>query len=103
MEIEQTKQEEQDSDDVPAATPEPSDDETDEEEETALPSRAKSSETLRAGSIAKGSQEEVQGEGKPPPKRELPFGRPVTRSKQPEKQPSPAAEDDDDDTEDEEL
>jgi hypothetical protein len=103
MEIDQAKEEEQqDSDEVPAATPDPSDDDTDEEDSAVLPSRAKSSETLRAGSMAKASKEEPQLDGNPPPKRELPFGRRATRSRQPEKKPAPAAEDDED-TEDEEL
>jgi hypothetical protein len=38
----------------------------------------------------------------PPPRRELPFGRPGTRSKTVEKQPSPPAEEEDDETEDDE-
>ncbi|KAF1918204.1 hypothetical protein BDU57DRAFT_514844 [Ampelomyces quisqualis] len=103
MEIDQAKQEEQDSDDALAATPEPSDDETDEEEDTALPSRAKSSDTPRASSVGRRSKEEPQNHGNPPPKRELPFGRPAARSRQPEKPPLPVAEDEADDTEDEEL
>ncbi|OAL01651.1 hypothetical protein IQ06DRAFT_292499 [Phaeosphaeriaceae sp. SRC1lsM3a] len=102
MEIDQAKEGEQDSDEATAATPEPSDDETDEEESVAPPTRAKSSETLRASSVAKASKDEPPTDGRPPPKRELPFGRPVTRGKKPEKQPSPAV-DDDEDTEDEEL
>ena len=100
MEIDQAKEEEQDSDEAPAATPDPSDDETD-EESVAPTIRAKSSETLRAKSVGKASQEEPPSEGRPPPKRDLPFGRPATRGKKPEKQPSPEV--DDEDTEDEEL
>jgi hypothetical protein len=103
MEIDQAKvEEQQDSDEVPAATPDPSDDETDEEDSAVSSARAKSSETLRASSVAKASKEEPLIDGKPPPKRELPFGRPATRSRQPEKQPTPAIEDDED-TEEEEL
>lgn len=102
MEIDQAKEEEQEGDEAPAATPDPSDDETDAEEIVAPSVRAKS-ETLRASSIAKTSKEEVHSDGNPPPKRELPFGRPATRSKRPEKQPSPAAEDEDDVTDDKEL
>ncbi|KAH3915235.1 hypothetical protein HBH56_086130 [Parastagonospora nodorum] len=95
--------EEPDSDDAPAATPEASEDETDEEEATAPSVRAKSSETLGANS-AKASQEGAKSSDKPPPKRELPFGRPATRSKPSEKKPEPAVGDDDEDaTDDEEL
>lgn len=92
MEIDQAKEEEQDE-----ATPEPSDDETDGEADEVM-----SSQTLRSGSVAKvtGKKEESKSDGKPPPKRELPFGRPATR-KAPAKEPSPV--EDDDDTEDEEL
>jgi hypothetical protein len=103
MEIDQAEAEEQqDSDEMPAATPDPSDDETDEEDSAVSSARAKSSATLRASSVAKASKEEVRIDGKPPPQRELPFGRPATRSRQPKKQPAPAAEEDED-TEDEEL
>jgi hypothetical protein len=103
MEIDQAKAEEQqDSDGAPAATPDPSDDETDEEDVAIPPARAKSSETLRASSVATAAKEEPRIDGKPPPKRELPFGRPATRSRQSEKQPEPAA-DEDEDTDDEEL
>ncbi|KAH4069412.1 hypothetical protein HBH98_015150 [Parastagonospora nodorum] len=95
--------EEPDSDDAPAATPEASEDETDEEEATVPSVRAKSLETLGANS-AKASQEEAKSSDKPPPKRELPFGRPATRSKPSEKKPEPAVGDDDEDaTDDEEL
>ncbi|KAH7411747.1 hypothetical protein DE146DRAFT_253819 [Phaeosphaeria sp. MPI-PUGE-AT-0046c] len=102
MEIDQAKEEEQDSDEAPAATPDLSDDETDEEESAAPPTRGRSSETLRDSSVAKASKEEPPTDGRPPPKRELPFGRPATRGKKPEKQPSPGLVDDED-TEDEEL
>jgi hypothetical protein len=93
MEIDQAKEEEQDE--VPAATPDPSDDETDEEDVAPqLPG------ILRSSS-AKATKE---SEGGPPPKRELPFGQQTIRTKQPEKQlPSAADEDDDEDAEDEEL
>ncbi|KAH7073686.1 hypothetical protein BKA63DRAFT_472073 [Paraphoma chrysanthemicola] len=95
IEIDQAKEEEQDED-LPEATPEQSDEETDEEENAALP-RAKSSETLGSSQAAK---EEAENDGRPPPKRELPFGRPATRSKQAEKRsPSPAEEDETDDEE----
>lgn len=78
IEMKQAKEEEQESD---AATPDPSDDETDEEEAAA-----------------------TRSDGNPPPKRELPFGRPATRSKQPAEESSPPpAMDEDEDTEDEEL
>jgi hypothetical protein len=105
MEIDQAKVEEQDSDEAPTATPDPSDDETDEEDIAVPSTRAKSSETLRGSSVAKASNEEPKIDGKPPPKRELPFGRPATRSRQPEKPSPPAPEDNDDDdaTDDEEL
>jgi hypothetical protein len=94
MEIDQAKEEEQDE--VPGATPDPSDDETDKEDNVApqLPG------ILRSSS-AKATKE---SEGGPPPKRELPFGQQTIRTKQPEKQlPSAADEDDDEDAEDEEL
>jgi hypothetical protein len=91
-------------DEAPSTTPDASDDETDEDESAALPVREKSSETLRASSVAQVSKEDPPSEGNPPPKRELPFGRRATRSKQPEKQPSPPPPpDDDEDTDDEEL
>ncbi|KAJ4369578.1 hypothetical protein N0V83_005340 [Neocucurbitaria cava] len=108
MEIDQAKTEEQDDDEVPEpTTPDRSDDETDaEDEDVALPTRAKSSETARPSSVAKGSDDEaVVSEGVPPP-RLLPFGRPATRSKDAEKKPAtPGGDDDDDDdeTDDEEL
>jgi hypothetical protein len=105
MEIDEAKVEEQDSDEALAATPDPSDDETDEEDVPAPSIRAKSSETLRASSVAKTSKEDPKINGKPPPKRELPFGRPATRSRQPEKPslPAPETDNDDDATDDEEL
>jgi hypothetical protein len=105
MEIDQAKAEEQDSDGVQAATPDPSDDETDEEEDSAAPSaREKSSATLRSSSAAQASKKELQTDGNPPPKRELPFGRPATRSKQSQKQLSPPVDEDGDEgTDDEEL
>jgi hypothetical protein len=105
MEIDQVKTEEQqDSDEAPAATPDPSDDETDEEDVVIPPARVKSSETLRASSLARATKEESRLDGNPPPKRQLPFGRPATRSRQPDKQPSFAVdEDEDSEDEDEEL
>ncbi|KAF1844957.1 uncharacterized protein K460DRAFT_336754 [Cucurbitaria berberidis CBS 394.84] len=105
MEIDQAKTEEQDDEDAPEpTTPDPSDDETDAEDEHVAPrTRAKSSETARSSSAAKGSKGEEPGsEGVPPP-RSLPFGRLTTRSKDGEKKPPPPAGDDDDETEDEEL
>jgi hypothetical protein len=99
MEIDQAKEEEQDDDELPAATPEPSDDETDEEDNAAPQPRQKSSETLRSGSQA--AKDEPQSDGHPPPKRELPFGRPATRSKPPEERPSPPANEDDEADEEE--
>jgi hypothetical protein len=104
MDIDEAKAEEQDSDEATAATPNASDDETDEDESAAPPVQEESSETLRASSVAQVSKEDPLSEGHPPPKRELPFGRPSTRSKQPAKQPSPPSDDDDDeDSGDEEL
>ncbi|KAF2033555.1 hypothetical protein EK21DRAFT_58594 [Setomelanomma holmii] len=98
MEIDEAKVEEQD-DEEPAHTPDPSDDETDGEETAAPQAREKSPETLRSSSVV--AKEESQTDGKPPPKRELPFGRPATRSNQLEQPSSPAKEDDE--TDDEEL
>jgi hypothetical protein len=105
MEVDQAKTEEQqDSDEAPSATPDPSDDETDEEDVLIPPARMQSSGTLRASSVAKATKEESRLDGIPPPKRQLPFGRPATRSRQPEKQPSLAVEEDEDsEDEDEEL
>ncbi|KAF2826523.1 hypothetical protein CC86DRAFT_370489 [Ophiobolus disseminans] len=103
METNQVKDEEQDSD---AATPDPSDDETDEEEAAAPSLLEKPSETVTSSPVAQAAKAkgEVNSDGNPPPKRELPFGRPATRSKQPAKEPSPRPPvGDDDDTEDEEL
>ncbi|KAH8716821.1 hypothetical protein GQ44DRAFT_829688 [Phaeosphaeriaceae sp. PMI808] len=110
MEIDEAKQEDQTDDELPAATPDPSDDETDEEETATSPpqltTRKKLSETLSSGLVAQASRVESESEGHPPPKRELPFGRPATRSKQPQKQPSPTVDEEDeaeDEDEDEEL
>lgn len=92
---ERVKEEEQE-DVNEEATPEPSDAETDDEE-------AKSTApSIRSSSASQADTEKPQSDGKPPPKRELPFGRPATRSQPPAREPSPAA-DEDDDTEDEEL
>ena len=98
MEIDQAKDEEQASDE---ATPDPSDDETD-EEDTILPVREKLSARTSSSSVVPAAKEEAKSDGNPPPKRELPFGRPGTRSKQTTKEPSPPAGEEDD-TEDEEL
>ncbi|CAO2648191.1 Nn.00g074580.m01.CDS01 [Neocucurbitaria sp. VM-36] len=105
MEIDQAKSEEQDDDEVPEpTTPDRSDDETEaEEEDVALPTRAKSSETARSASVAKGSKDDApESEGVPPP-RSLPFGRPATRSKEAESKHSKHDGDEDDETDEEEL
>ncbi|KAI4923887.1 hypothetical protein J4E85_008044 [Alternaria conjuncta] len=110
MEIDLAKVEEQDDEEMPEPmTPEQSDNETDEEDEPAPRPRGRSSETLRASSVAQSSKSEAtQSKGVPPP-RALPFQKRMTRSKDVLKQPSPAAataaddDDDDDETDDEEL
>ena len=109
MEIDQAKVEEQDDEEMPEPmTPEQSDNETDEENEPAPHPRGRSSETLRATSIAQSSNSEATASKGAPPPRTLPFQKRMTRSKDVEKQPSPAAataanDDDDDETDDEEL
>ena len=107
MEVDEAKVEEQDEESGPgAATPDrTSDDETEDEDgpggktpaPPALRTREKSSGPARSSSKAATLEEA----GPPPPRRELPFGRPATRSKPARKQPAPPAEDDE--TEDEEL
>ncbi|KAF2118928.1 hypothetical protein BDV96DRAFT_487682 [Lophiotrema nucula] len=105
MEIDESKEEEQqasDSDNAGAATPDRNtDDETEDEDEgpsrTALLINAKSSQ-------AASQKEKVEEARVKPPTRELPFGRPGTRSKPAtQSQPPPAPEDDDDETDDDEL
>jgi hypothetical protein len=97
MEVDEAKAEEQDEDSEPgAATPDrASDDETEDEDGPAL---ERTSRPVRSTSKSI-SLEDV---GPPPPRRELPFGRPpATRTRAGQKQPTPPVEDDE--TEDEEL
>lgn len=110
MEIDQAKVEERDDEEMPEpVTPNQSDDETDEDDDPAPHTRARSSETVRSNSgVAHGSKAEAaaaETKGVPPP-RALPFTKKamVTRSKDVKKQPfPPPASDEDDETEDEEL
>jgi hypothetical protein len=111
MEIDESKAEERDDESGPeAATPDRSDDdETEDEGESGgnAPARRsstfKSTETPGEKAAVAQSLKPASTRVDPPPKRELPFGRPATRN-QVQKQPSPAADDDDDaETEDEEL
>jgi hypothetical protein len=102
MEIDEPKVEEVDEvedDSGPgAATPDRSDDETEDEDED-LDSPV--SEPLRVTpTVAQAPQDEVKV---PPPRRELPFGRPNTRSKPAAAKPAPAAAEDSETGEDEEL
>jgi hypothetical protein len=92
MEIDE-KAEEQDEESEPeAATPDRnSDAETEDEDEAPQISKAASS--------APPTKVDAKSAEAVPPRRELPFGRPATRSKPAAKQPSPAEEDDE--TEDE--
>jgi hypothetical protein len=101
MEIDQAKVEEQDEDEAPEpVTPDHSDDETDQEEDFAPQTRARSSETLRSSSaVAQGKA--TGGKGIPPP-RALPFSKLPDRRKEVEKSKTPVV-DEDDETEDEEL
>jgi hypothetical protein len=121
MEIDQAKAEEQDdeSDAGGAATPDrASETETEDEGDGGFSSKApppstratrgKPGQAPRSSSVTMASSKSTpaleEDAGPPPPRRELPFGRPATRSKPPPKQPVPAAGDDDDDeTDDEEL
>lgn len=120
MEIDQAKAEEQDddSDEGGAATPDrASETETEDEGEGGFSSKApapstrttrgKPAQAPRSSSVTVGSRKNTpvpdKDAGSPPPRRELPFGRPATRSKPPAKQPAPVAADEDDETEDEEL
>jgi hypothetical protein len=102
MEIDETKAEEVDAvedDSGPgAATPDRSDDETEDED---LDLDGPVSEPLETTpTVAQASLDEVTV---PPPRRELPFGRPNTRSKPPEKKAVPAAAEDSETRDDEEL
>lgn len=109
MDIDESKVEEQDDEEVPApATPDRSDDETDAEVEAPVPlRREKSSETARSSSVAQAARSDVTESKGAPPLRSLPFGRPATRSKDVAEKlaPSMDLEDDEDgdETEDEEL
>ncbi|USP80579.1 hypothetical protein yc1106_07853 [Curvularia clavata] len=108
MEIDQAKADEQDEEEMAeAVTPEQSDDETDEESESAPQARTRSSETLKVSStVAHSSTEEgVATKGVPPP-RVLPFSKNpmATRSRNATKQASRATgHGEDDETDDEEL
>ena len=108
MEIDQAKAHEQDEEEMAeAVTPEQSDDETDEESESAPQARTRSSETLKVSStVAHSSTEEgVATKGVPPP-RVLPFSKNpmATRSRNATKQASRATgHGEDDETDDEEL
>ncbi len=107
MEIDQANAEEQAEDSgLGAATPDrTSDDETEDEHVLApaapAPSapRTRGESSISARSRSRDAVEEE--EASPPPRRELPFGRPPTRSKTGETKHAPPA--DDDETEDEEL
>ncbi|KAF2878362.1 hypothetical protein BDV95DRAFT_19977 [Massariosphaeria phaeospora] len=113
MEIDQAKAEEQDEDSVPgAATPDrTSDDETEDDDEivrsgsvlSAPQLREKSSDVReRNSTVAQPEDAAANGESDaPPPKRGLPFGRPSTRNRPAQKEPSPPLADDGDETEDE--
>ncbi|KAJ4378934.1 hypothetical protein N0V86_005811 [Didymella sp. IMI 355093] len=110
MKIEEAKVEEQNNDeDVPGpATPDRSDAETESEAEASDSGlRGGSSETLKSSSTVAQPTKEIalsQSSDGPPPPRNLPFGRPGTRSKGPAKKPSPPPPvEDDDETDDEEL
>lgn len=102
METDQAKEEEQgDDEDVPAVTPDPSDNETEGEDEVTA-RREGSSQTIGVASAARPSKAdtpEPEPASKPPPKRELPFGRPATRSKPPPPAEAPSSEDDETDEE----
>ena len=108
MEIDQAKAEERDEEEMPEpVTPEQSDDETDEQSDSAPQARTQSPETLGVGSIvAQSSAEEgAETKGVPPP-RVLPFSKQpmATRSRNATKQPSRATgHSEDDETDDEEL
>jgi hypothetical protein len=96
MEVDEAKAEEQDEDSEPgAATPDRSDDVTEDEEG---PAPEESSMSVRSAS----KSVTLEDVGPPPPRRELPFGRPPsTRNTRSQQQPIPPGEDDE--TEDEEL
>jgi hypothetical protein len=109
MEIDQAKVEEQEDEEMPEPmTPEQSNNETDDEDEPAPTATAKSSQTLRSGSVVAQSSksEATESKGVPPP-RALPFAnKRVTRSQDqdiPKKPSLQAAGEDDDETDDEEL
>ncbi|KAL1602430.1 hypothetical protein SLS60_005846 [Paraconiothyrium brasiliense] len=119
MEINQAKAEEQDdeSDDGEAATPDrASDTETEDDGEGGFSSKApapsarvtrgKSVQAARSSSATARSSKSTpapdEDAGPPPPRRELPFGRPAMRNK-PAAKPPPVAADEDSETDDEEL
>lgn len=119
MDVDEVKAEEQDdnSDQGGAATPDrASETETEDEGEggfstkVSAPTRAtrgRTAQAPRSSSLTAGSQKSTtapdEDAGPPPPRRELPFGKPATRSKPAAKQPAPVANGEDDETEDEEL
>ncbi|KAG9195725.1 hypothetical protein G6011_00846 [Alternaria panax] len=100
MAIGHAKAEEQSNDEMPEPmTPEHSDDETD-EDGPAPAATARSSQTLRSGSVAQSAKSEAtRNKGVPPP-RALPFAK---QSGMPTRNKDGAADDDDDETDDEEL
>lgn len=111
MEIDHAKTGEVDDEEAPeAVTPDQSDDETDEEDEPAVElaprARARSSETLKRGSVVAQSSkgDATEAKGVPPP-RALPFSKLADRRKEVEERPSlhDVAHDEGDETEDEEL
>lgn len=107
MEIDKSKEEEQEevNDSSGAATPDrTTDDETEDEDEAPVSSamrlRGKPFETdSAAATVAQDPKNATKPTG-PPPRRELPFARPSTRSKPRSKQPSPPAAAEDDETDD---
>ncbi|KAF2182715.1 hypothetical protein K469DRAFT_728344 [Zopfia rhizophila CBS 207.26] len=101
-------EEENEEEDIPeAVTPDrTTDDETEDEEGPTSPARQLkdgSAETTGANTTVAQPSKDAHTRPDPPPRRELPFGRPATRSKSTRKQPSPPGGDEDSETEDEEL
>ncbi|KAF1961273.1 hypothetical protein CC80DRAFT_234696 [Byssothecium circinans] len=107
MEVDGANVEEQDESGSGAATPDRLSDEETEDEGGDIAASAqntpgKTSESARSQSVAQLLRDAPEEAVTIPPRRELPFGRPATRSKTPAKQPTlPVADDNDDETEDE--
>lgn len=96
MEIDEAKAEEQDESSLGAVTPDRTSDEETQDEDNAPSTNLVS----RPQSTTAPSEVSMQDAGPPPPRRELPFSRPATRSKPAARKVSPP---EDEDTEDEEL